>query len=160
MASLTRILDKADRELVADVQRVHVGAQMYRFLRVALFAFVASLPVTSSTGTLGWSVLASLGAGALETAFRQLWPAFPLDKATSVVTHAVKEQATQLATAAINAQVEDYKAGVATQNAITSFLAEATRKGQAAGAAAFAQASQPAETATPIPDAKSPAAVS
>lgn len=139
MSSLARILDKVDREVVADVQKVHVGAQVYRFLRIALFAFVASLPV--STSHLGWSALGALGAGALETAFRQAWPAFPLDKATSVVTHAVKEQATQLATAAINAHVDNYQDSLVTQATVTAMLA-----------------AQAKTTPPPVPDAKPPAA--
>jgi hypothetical protein len=133
VSSLKQIFNKVDREVVADVQRVHVGAQVYRFLRVALFAFLASLPV--HTGNLGWSALAALGAGALETAFRQLYPAFPLDKATSVVTHAIKEQATALATAAINAHVENYQASQATQAAVTAMLAQAGKSGQPVAAA-------------------------
>lgn len=155
MPSLKHILDKADRELVAAVQRVHVGAQIYRFLRVALFAFATSLPLTIDTNTLSWGVLASIGAGALETAFRQLYPAFPLAKSTSVVTQAVKDQATHLATQAINAAVEDHQAALATQSAVTSFLAaQAQRTGEAAARAALAQTGEPAA----VPDAKSPAA--
>lgn len=148
MTSLKRILDKADKELVEDVQRLHIGAQVYRFLRVALFAFVTALPVTVSTGTLGWGAVASLGAGALETAFRQLYPAFPLDKTTSVVAHAVKEQATELATAAINAHVENYQAGLANQALVTAMFA----------AQKTAQENHPAVAAPPTPDAKPPAA--
>lgn len=157
MPSLKSILDKVDRQIVADVQKVHVGAQVYRFLRVALFAFVTSLPVTIDTNTLSWGVLASLGAGALETAFRQYKPSFPLDKTNGVVVQAVKEQATQLATAAINAAVEDHQHGVAMQAGITSFLAaQAQRTGEAAAQAALAQTGGPAA----VPDATPPAAAS
>lgn len=152
MSSLKSILDKVDREIVADVQRVHVGAQLYRFLRVALFAFAASLPLTIDKGTVSWAVLASLGAGALETAFRQLYPAFPLNKATSVVTNAVKEQATQLATAAINAQVENYQAGLQHQALVTAMLAA-----QKTASTAPSQAGHPAEAEPSSPDAKPPA---
>lgn len=137
--SLKQSLDKADRELVTAVQKMHVGAQVYRFLRIALFAFVASLPI--GTSNLGWSALGALGAGALETAFRQFYPAFPLGKTTSAVTRAVKDQATQLATAAINAQVEDYQAGLATQAAVSAMLA----------------AQKTANTALGVPDVKPPA---
>lgn len=154
MSSLTRILNKADREVVDQVRRLHVGAQAYRFMRVALFAFLASLPVTIGSGKVGWGVLASLGAGALETAFRQQFPAFPLDKTTGVVVRAVKEQATQLATAAINAQVEDYKASLASQAAVTSMLAQA-RTVLAAGVPVVADHPAPAEV--PSLDAKPPA---
>lgn len=147
MASLKLTLDKADRELVTAVQRMHVGAQVYRFLRIALFAFVASLPI--STSHLGWSALGALATGSLEVAFRQFYPAFPLDKTTSAVTQAVKEQAMQLATAAINERVENYKDGLANQAAVAAMLAPAKTTGQTAG-----QAAQPP---TPVPDAKPPA---
>lgn len=123
---LNQIFSKVDREVVDGVQRLHVGAQVYRFLRVALFAFVASLPLTIDTRTLGWGALGSLGAGALETAFRQLYPAFPLDKATGVVTRAVKDQATALATAAINEHVDNYQANALLQKTVSQLLASSS----------------------------------
>jgi hypothetical protein len=148
------MLDKVDRATVAEVQKLHVGAQVYRFLRVAAFAFLASLPL--GTSNLGWQALAAVGAGALETAFRQLYPSFPLDKATSVVTQAVKEQATALATAAINARVEDYRVGLAAQTAVTTMLAQAGKTAQAV-AASEPQPVHAAEPPTAAPVAKPPA---
>lgn len=155
MSSLTRIFNKVDREVVAEVQSLHVGAQVYRFLRIALFAFIASLPV--DTSHLGWSALGALGVGAAETAFRQLWPAFPLDKATNVVTQAVKEQATALATAAINDHVANYQAGLATQAAVTAMLAQA-KTPQPGPAAPGAEPAPPAGVPVSASDSTPPAA--
>lgn len=158
MSSIKASLDRADREIVAEVQKLHVGAQVYRFLRIALFAFVGSLPLTIDTGTIGWGALVSLATGALETTFRQFYPAFPLGKTTSAVTQAVKDQATQLATAAINAHVEDYQAGLATQVAVSAMLAQAAKLGHPTTGDGLTPSSHPAEPAPTAVDAKPPAA--
>lgn len=156
--SLKQSLDEVDRELVTAVQKMHVGAQVYRFLRLALFGIISGVVAHWTTSGAMTVPTAAATAGALETAFRQFYPAFPLGGTTSAVTQAVKDQATQLATAAINAHVEDYQAGLANQAMVTSMLAEARKLGQPATGGWLTPPSHLAEPAPAAVDAEPPAA--
>lgn len=60
----------------------HVRSQVLRFVRVSVLAFLTSLPVDG--GSVSWSSLWALAAGAAETGLRQLLPVKPLPAVASV----------------------------------------------------------------------------
>jgi hypothetical protein len=126
--SLQDTFDKADREIVAAVQKLHIGAQVARFLRITLFAFIGALPALA-TGDLSWATLAPVITGALETEFRQLYPSLPLGGATGVVTSAIKTQATNVATAAVDNLIADAKARADQVAAALGLVKDATNAG-------------------------------
>lgn len=109
MSALKDTFDKVEGEITAQLQTLHLTAQIGRFLRIAAFAFVSSLPVSVPSGRIGWAALLSLGAGALEAAYRQVKPALPISEATGTVATAIKTQAMQLATGAIDSVISEAK---------------------------------------------------
>lgn len=61
----------------------HLKEQLLRFARVSWWAFVVSVVATG--GHVGWSSLASLVVGALETGYRQVVKVAPLPTVTAVL---------------------------------------------------------------------------
>ncbi len=59
----------------------HLQAQLLRFVRLTVLAFLGQLAVTG-TENLGWKSLAALAVGAIEAAVRQIWPVAPLPAAS------------------------------------------------------------------------------
>jgi hypothetical protein len=75
---LARLLAGLPAEAAALIKAAHLGSQAARFARVAVFAVSSGVAAHLAVGGDGAVPLAALLTGALETAFRQVWPASPL----------------------------------------------------------------------------------
>lgn len=97
---IAEALADVERKIESEASAYHISGQVARFFRVAAFTVIASLLVSlGSTNTVHvtWSVLAGVVTGAVETAFRQVWPTVSVDSAKSVAVHVVDEQLQQTA---------------------------------------------------------------
>ena len=59
----------------------HLRAQLLRFGRISILAFVGQL-ATTGEASLGWKTVGALAAGAVETGIREVWPVNPIPAAS------------------------------------------------------------------------------
>lgn len=63
---------------VSDFEQSKLGQQVFRFLRLFVFAVATGVLVAGAPFT--WSLLAGVVVGAAETAFRTVWPVVAVPK--------------------------------------------------------------------------------
>jgi hypothetical protein len=64
--------------IAARIAAAHLPSQALRFVRLALFGVIAGVAAHLTTSGAVTVPIAAVLVGALETAFRQVWPAIPI----------------------------------------------------------------------------------